>query len=109
MHAIDNSPMDLEPATDWEGKMRDLIWSATDVEPRFRHKQWKQVFDDQLLSTPATIQAADPLFSLPLGQHTQEWTIWLQNKEAIWNRFNTISSIAMLPDDEREVEFLDIL
>lgn len=83
--------------------MKDIIWSHDDRDPRFRHKEWQQVFDDQLRSTPATIQAADPLFSLPLGRHEERWTVWLPSRQAIWDRFSTISHIAVLEGQQLEV------
>ncbi|MCJ1351558.1 MAG: hypothetical protein MMC33_001542 [Icmadophila ericetorum] len=75
--------------------MKDIIWSFDDDQPRFRHEKWRDVFDKQAKSTPFTIQAADPLFSLPLGEDSQEFTYWL-TRESIWERFHTLSHIAVL-------------
>ena len=61
------------------------------------------MFDDQLKSSPLTIQSADPLFSLPIGKHTEEWTVWLPSKEAVWERFRTISHVVNLEEDRLEV------
>ncbi|KAL8693335.1 MAG: hypothetical protein Q9218_001814 [Villophora microphyllina] len=58
-----------------------------------------QVFDRQLSSTPFTIQAADPLFSLPLGETSIEFTYRL-SPEAIWDRFRSLSQIAVLDGQE---------
>ena len=100
---VDNSEPEWEPTTKWEARLKEIMWSFDDLEPRFRHKQWQQVFDDQLKSTPATIQLADPLFSLPLGEHIEKWTVWLPTKEAVWDRYNTISHIANLDAERHEV------
>ena len=83
--------------------MKEVMWSFDDLEPRFRHKQWAKVFDDQLKSTPATIQMADPLFSLPLGENIEKWTVWLPTKELVRDRFFTVSHIANLEGEKREV------
>ena len=42
-----------------------------------------------------TIQTADPLFSLPIGEETIEFTHWL-SPDAIWDRFHTLSQFAVL-------------
>lgn len=78
------------------------MYSYDDDHPRFRHEKWKAVFDEQDKSTPFTIQAADPKFSLPLGEGTVEFSKWL-TKEAVWDRFYTHSAIAMLNDQELKV------
>ncbi|KAJ9645090.1 hypothetical protein H2199_003094 [Coniosporium tulheliwenetii] len=97
-----NQTKSAVPSTSWESKLKDLIWSLDDNQPRFRHEKWRAVFDDQLRSTPLTITAfANPLFSLPLGEHEEKWTVWL-SKEAVWDRFNTLSQIAVLEGEERE-------
>jgi hypothetical protein len=82
--------------------MKEIIWSKGDQDPRFRHGEWPKIFDEQLKTTPATIQAANPLFSLPLGEHTVKWTDWL-TKEQLWSRFSTISHISVLQGSEMEV------
>ncbi|KAI4103696.1 MAG: hypothetical protein L6R37_003702 [Teloschistes peruensis] len=61
-----------------------------------------QVFDKQLSSTPFTIQAADPLFSLPLGENSTEFTYWL-SPQAIWERLHSLSQIAVLEGEELAV------
>ncbi|KAL8634094.1 hypothetical protein Q9189_000013, partial [Teloschistes chrysophthalmus] len=94
-----NAPKSWEPRTAWEAKMKDIIWSYDDQHPRFRHEEWRQVFDKQLSSTPFTIQAADPLFSLPLGEDSTEFTCWL-SPQAIWDRFHSLSQIAVLEGEE---------
>ena len=42
-----------------------------------------------------------PDFSLPIGEETEKWTIWLSD-EALWSRFNTLSQVAVLKGEERE-------
>ena len=78
------------------------MWTFDDQQPRFRHEKWRAVFDEQLKTTPFTIQTANPLFSLPPGEHVERWTIWL-SKEAVWERYRTISYIARLEGQELEV------
>lgn len=73
-----------------------------DNSPRFRHEAWRKVFDDQLRTTPFTIQSADPLFSLPLGEESEKFTHWL-NRDDVWERFHTLSQIAVLEGEELEV------
>lgn len=82
--------------------MKNILWSYDDQHPRFRHEEWRQVFDKQISSSPFTIQAADPLFSLPLGEHSIEFTYWL-SPQAIWERFHSLSQIAVLEDEELAV------
>ena len=84
--------------------MKDLIWTLDDGQPRYRHEKWRSVFDDeQLKATPLTITAfANPLFSLPLGEYEEKWTVWL-SKEKLWSRFSTWSQIAVLEGEDREV------
>ncbi|CAD0048916.1 unnamed protein product, partial [Aureobasidium pullulans] len=73
-----------------------------DNQPRFRHEKWRSVFDSQLSSNPFSITtSAEPLFALPLAENTEEWSVWL-TKEAIWQRFSTLSQIAVLESEEKE-------
>jgi len=72
------------------------MWSHDDDLPRFRHNEWQKVFDEQLNGS------ASSLFTLPLGGKTIKWTQWL-TKEAVWERFHTISMIAVLTGKELEV------
>lgn len=99
---VDNAPESWEPRTKWEATLKDIMWSYDDQHPRFRHQAWRKVFEKQLSSTPFTIQAADPLFSLPLGEDSVEFSHWL-SPEAIWKRFHSLSQIAVLEDDELAV------
>lgn len=95
-----NAPTSWE-MTGWEAAVRDLTWTFDDNKPRYRHEQWRQIFDDQLKSNPLSINAADPLFSMPLGQGSVPFEIWL-SKEDIWKRYRTISHIAVLEGEELE-------
>ncbi|GAB7349518.1 hypothetical protein MBLNU459_g0223t2 [Dothideomycetes sp. NU459] len=97
-----NAPRSQKAATAWEETLHDIIWSLDDNAPRFRHEKWRQVFDEQLESNPLSIAtSAEPLFSLPLGEHIERWEIWL-TKEAVWDRFNTLSHVAMLEGEEKQ-------
>lgn len=82
--------------------MKDVTWSFDDQNSRFRHEIWRRVFDEQLESTPFTIQAVDPLFSLPLGEGSSETLRWM-TREAIWERYHTLSHIAVLEGEELAV------
>jgi len=50
---------------------------------------------------------ADPFFSLPLGEDSVKWTVWL-TKDAIWERFRTLSHIANLEEGQLEVGYTQI-
>ena len=91
----DNAPESWVPTTKWESKLKDMTWASGNDNPRFRHSQWREVFDKQLESTPLTIQSADPLFSLPIGEEIVEFTHWL-SPDAVWDRFHTLSQFAVL-------------
>jgi len=78
------------------------MWSFDDSQPRFRHEKWRQVFEKQLSSNPFTIQSADPLFSLPLGEASEKFTDWL-SPEAIWDRYHSLSQISVLQGEELTV------
>lgn len=83
--------------------MQDLTWTFNDNQPRFRHEQWRAVFEEQSKSTPLSLlKAGDQLFSLPLGEHLEPFETWL-SKDKIWERYSTISHIAVLQGEEREV------
>lgn len=98
-----NAPRDHEAATSWEQKVHDLTWTFDDKEPRFRHEKWRQVLEDQSKATPLSlIVPNDQYFSLPLGEHLEPFETWL-SKEAVWERYSTISHIAVLEGEEREV------
>ncbi|MCJ1406737.1 hypothetical protein MMC19_000805 [Ptychographa xylographoides] len=96
-----NSRTDWVPTTGWEKKLKDIMWTFDDKKPRFRHNEWATVFNEQLKSTPLTIQTANPWFSMPLGEDSVKWTVWM-TKDLIWERFRTISHIANLEGDKLE-------
>lgn len=80
--------------------------SLDDGESRFRHQKWKDVFEARQ-DTPPLQTVVDtfthrlPRFSLPLGEETVNWTVWL-TEEGIWERYLTLSQIAVLKGMERE-------
>ncbi|CAF9924564.1 MAG: hypothetical protein HETSPECPRED_005598 [Heterodermia speciosa] len=94
-----NAPKSWQPTTEWEAKMKDIVWSFDDSQPRFRHEKWREVFEKQLSTTPFGIQSADPLFSLPLGEQSEKFTYWL-TAEAVWQRFHSLSQISVLEGEE---------
>lgn len=96
-----NAPQDWTPSTEWERKLKELTWTCEDDTPRFRHMKWKQTFEDQLKSSPLTIQSADPLFSLPIGEASVKFETWL-TREGIWDRYHTLSQIAILEGPKLE-------
>ncbi|KAI4799591.1 putative 2-heptaprenyl-1,4-naphthoquinone methyltransferase [Aureobasidium sp. EXF-8846] len=97
-----NAPKSHSASTPWEQKLQDLILSFDDNQPRFRHEKWRSVFDSQLSSNPFTLTtSAEPLFSLPLAENVEKWSVWL-TEEALWDRFSTLSQIAVLGGEERK-------
>lgn len=66
------------------------------------------MFDKQIKSTPLSLLiASDPLFALPLGEEHEQFETWLP-KDKVWERYNTISHIAVLEGEEREVSVSDL-
>ena len=106
--AQDNAPESWSPTTEWEGKMKDIMWSFDDTQPRFRHEKWREIFDKQLSSTLFSIQWADPMFSLPLGESSEKFTYWL-TPEAVWDRFRSLSQISVLTGKELAVHLSQLL
>ncbi|KAJ9606399.1 hypothetical protein H2200_009360 [Cladophialophora chaetospira] len=96
-----NAPKSWTVHSGWEQSMKDLVWTFDDDSPRFRHEKWKQVFDDQNASNPLTLHFANPLFGLPLGEDSVEFTTWL-SKEDLWGRLRTLSYLAVLEGEELE-------
>jgi hypothetical protein len=90
----DNAPQSWE-MSGWEAAVRDLTWTFDDHKPRYRHEEWRHVFDDQL-------NAAGPLFSMPLGEGSVPFEIQL-SKDDVWKRYRTLSHIAVLEGEELEV------
>jgi len=102
-----NAPRARQPTTAWEAKVKDALWqvaeASADQEPRFRHMQWRNVFDEQIKSTPLSLITAgdDQLFSLPLGEQEEPFEMTM-SKAAAWERFSTLGHIAPLDGDTRK-------
>ncbi|KAH9888199.1 S-adenosyl-L-methionine-dependent methyltransferase [Xylariomycetidae sp. FL2044] len=101
-----NKPKAWPATTQWEKTLNDFIWSLDDGLPRFRHQKWKEVFENQAPTNPVqviknTFNDQLPRFSLPLGEDSVKWTVWL-TEDALWSRFNTLSQIAVLQGEDRE-------
>jgi hypothetical protein len=97
----DNAPRSWEKRSSWEQTINDVIWTFEDNTARFREEKWKQIFEDQSKSDPLTLHFADPMFSLPVGEDTEEFETWL-SKDDIWKRLRTLSQIAILEGEELE-------
>ncbi|KAK2628176.1 hypothetical protein QTJ16_002822 [Diplocarpon rosae] len=101
-----NAPRSWEPSTPWEQKMKDIVVTLGDGHARFRDLEWKEIFEQQSESTPwqalkDTFTHNFPSFSLPLGEESVQWTVWLGDED-IWARFSTLSQIANLSEERRE-------
>lgn len=44
----------------------------------------------------------EPLFSMPLGENREEWTVGL-TREGVWERYRTLGQVAVLEGEELEV------
>lgn len=103
-----NAPRDHKASTQWEAVAHNLTWSVADDSgddvPRFRHMQWRKVFDEQVKKTPLSILIADDdqLFALPIGEHTEPFEIAL-SKQNVWDRYATLGHIAVLEGERLEV------
>ena len=89
-----------------EQTLKDIIYSIEDGHSRFRHLQWKQVFEKQQDTTPLqtlkdTFTHHLPQFSLPIGEERVKWTVWLSD-DGVWDRYTTLSQIANLDEVKRE-------
>lgn len=96
-----NSPKEWDIHTGWESTMREVMWSGEleDDQPRFRNMQWKKVFDEQGSSNPLLLHFSNPIFGLPIGEDSVEFTRWL-SKDDIWSTFQTYSQVANLQPDQ---------
>ncbi len=106
-----NAPRAHKSVTAWEDRLNELVWSFDDDQPRFRHEKWRQVFDEQVKATPLSLLVAsddEQLFSLPLAEHVERFEVVL-SKEQIWQRFNTLSHIAILEGEEQKVSLIPCL
>lgn len=104
--ASDNGPKAWTPTTKWEQELKDIIAELEDGHPRFRHMIWRQVFEKQQDTTPLqtlkdTFAQKLPLFSLPIGEDTVKWTVWLSD-EGVWKRYSTLSQIANQEGEKKE-------
>jgi hypothetical protein len=43
-----------------------------------------------------------PLFSMPLGEEREEWTVWVA-REGLWERYRTLGQVAVLEGEGLEV------
>ena len=98
-----NAPPSHSQPTSWEKALQAHTLSFVDDQPRFRHEQWRKVFEDQVSRSllNVIVAADDPLFSMPLGQNEEEWTAWL-GREAVWERYRTLGQVAVLEGGELE-------
>ena len=98
-----NSPRTYAASTPWESRMRELTWTFQDDEARFRHQEWKKVFEDQSRSSPwSLLVAGEQYFALPLGEWEERFEVWMWRRQ-VWERYATISSVVVLGEEEREV------
>jgi hypothetical protein len=111
LSCADNKPADWEATTAWEQKLNELIFSlGSDGNPRFRDHCWKAVFERQLDPNPLhairdVLSDRMPRFSLPLGEDSVKWTVWLPDA-ALWLRISTLSQVAVLEGQARD-QFYD--
>jgi hypothetical protein len=56
-----------------------------------------QILKDSLMSD-------FPRFSLPLGEETVKWTVWL-TEDALWARINTLSQVAVLKGEQKDAGY----
>ncbi|KAG0651131.1 putative methyltransferase [Hyphodiscus hymeniophilus] len=101
-----NGAKSWETTTKWEEKLKNIVAGLEDGHPRFRHMEWKQIFEQQQDSTPMqtlvdTVTHKLPMFSLPLGEDTIKWTVYLSD-EGVWLRYTTLSQIANLSEVRKE-------
>lgn len=98
LNSQDNAPQTWKTTAKWSQKLKDIISQLEDGHPRFRHLQWRDVFEKQLDTTPLqtlkdTFTQDFPQFSLPLGIEDVKWTVYLTDQQ-VWLRFSTLSQIA---------------
>ena len=102
-----NSPASSTPPTTWEKTLQAHTLTFEDSQQRFRNDKWRQVFLDQVSHSPLKLLVAGdgPLFSMPLGEETEVWTVWLTRDE-LWDRYRTLGQVAVLEGEALEVSFL---
>ncbi|KAJ1331100.1 trans-aconitate 3-methyltransferase [Microdochium nivale] len=101
-----NKPAAWDTPTKWEQRLNEWMLSFKDSNRRFRDLEWKKVFEQQLPSNPFqviknTLSDHLPRFSLPLGEATVPFEVWL-TEDALWARVKTLSQIAVLQTKELE-------
>jgi hypothetical protein len=102
----DNGPKSWHTTTKWEQSLKDIFVELEDGLSRFRHLKWKEVFENQLDTTPLqmlkdTFTQNLPQFSLPLGEEDIKWTVFLTD-EGVWDRYSTLSQIANQEAEKKE-------
>ena len=99
-----NAPPSHSLPTAWEKSLQTHTLTFDDSQPRFRHEQWRKVFEDQVSRSllNVIVAADDPLFSMPLGSNEEEWAVWL-TREGVWERYRTLGQVAVLEGGELEV------
>ncbi|KAM0722013.1 hypothetical protein Q7P37_002939 [Cladosporium fusiforme] len=98
-----NSPRSHTPPTEWEAALQTHTLAFDDSQQRFRHETWRRVFEEQVSKSPLNvlIAADSPLFSMPLGENREDWTVWL-GKEDVWRRYRTLGQVAVLEGEALE-------
>jgi hypothetical protein len=99
-----NAPASSKPSTTWEKTLQTHTLGFDDSQQRFRNEKWRDVFLNQVSSSPLKLLIAGdgPLFSMPLGEEREEWTVWL-TREQLWERYRTLGQVAVLEGEELEV------
>lgn len=99
----DNAPREWNPTTSYEAKLKEIIWSLSDTENRFRHNKWREVFERQgEKSADASDVAERRLFTYPLEETSVPFVANLP-KDDVWNRMRSLSHIANSTAEEQEV------
>ena len=99
-----NSPASSKPPTTWEKTLQTHTLGFDDSQQRFRNEKWRDVFLNQVSHSPLKLLIAGdgPLFSMPLGEEKEEWTVWV-TREGLWERYRTLGQVAVLEGEGLEV------
>ncbi|CAI6341466.1 unnamed protein product [Periconia digitata] len=113
-----NTPATHPPTTPWSTRLRTHIFSlpsqTADHEPRFRNNAWRDVFTSQVSTTPLTAALVgndNSLFTLPLGEKSVQWDVWL-SEDRLWERVCTLGHFRGLDSGALETShtiFKDIM